>query len=234
MKLSLIDKSRLQSKKLLLVGLFFGLSSGSALAGTITGSAHDFSANNWTGQGGQICVVCHTPHHAQDGATAPLWNHEITTATFQMYDSPSFDAGRTTNTAESTPTGASKMCLSCHDGTVALDSFGANIPSGGATLPADSRRNLGTDLRNDHPISFKYDAALVEADPGLNPTSDPVTIGQGDDSKPGTIASVMLEGGDTLQCSTCHDVHNKFAIAGTPLLRIDMAGSTLCLTCHNK
>jgi len=232
MKRSLIDKSRLKSKKLLLVGLFFGLSSGSALAGTIENSVHDFRTYNWTGQGGQICIVCHTPHHAQDGATAPLWNHEITTATFQMYESTSFDGAATRETG---PTGASKMCLSCHDGTVALDSFGANIPSGGAPLGADSRRNVGTDLRNDHPISFKYDTALSQADPGLfDPTTKEVTIGQGADSKPGTIATVMLEGGDTLQCSTCHDVHNKFAIDQTPLLRVDIAGSKLCLTCHNK
>jgi len=216
---------------MLLVGLFFGLSAGSAMAGTITGSAHDFSTSGWVGVGGQICVVCHTPHNsltAADGATAPLWNHEVTTATFTMYTSASFD-GSTTQ-----PTGASKMCLSCHDGTVALDSFGANRPSGGAPLPGTSTRNFGTDLTNDHPISFVYDAALVTADPGLHPTTKAVTIGSGADTKPGTIATVMLEGGDTLQCSSCHDVHNKFAVAGTPLLKVDLTGSALCLVCHNK
>ena len=59
-------------------------------AGTITGSAHDFSIAAWAG--GQVCVACHTPHNAKGTATAaPLWNHTITTQVYTclLYTSPS-------------------------------------------------------------------------------------------------------------------------------------------------
>jgi hypothetical protein len=201
--------------------------SGVSIAG-IQGSAHDFSGFSFAG--GQICLPCHTPHNAQSDA-APLWNHALSTATYLPYTSPSMDA------TVGQPTGASKLCLSCHDGTVAVDSFGGDtgtifISAYGAPF------DLGTDLSNDHPISFTYDAALSTADPGLfDPTAKIVTIGQGTFSRTGSISEVMLEGGTELQCQSCHSVHNDF-VAGTAisdaLLKITIGGSELCIACHNK
>ena len=58
------------------------------------------------------------------------------------------------------PTWTSKLCLSCHDGTIALGSV-LSRPSpitfagGGDRIPPGST-NLGTDLSDDHPISFVY------------------------------------------------------------------------------
>ena len=195
---------------------------------SITGSAHDFSTLPFAG--GQICLPCHTPHNAVSDA-APLWNHELSVATYTLYSSPSMDA--TINQ----PTGSSKLCLSCHDGTVAVDSFGGQtgtifISAFGADV------DLTTDLSNDHPISFTYDAALATIDPGLfDPTATIVTIGSGTFSRTGTISDVMLEGGTELQCQSCHSVHNDF-VAGIAisdaLLKISIGGSELCLACHNK
>src|SRR5665811_812821 len=86
----------------------------------ITGSSHDFSTANWN-FGGEICQPCHTPHDASlDMAGSPLWNRQSTSATFQLYSSPTFDGSSTIEQ----PSGTSKLCLSCHDGTVALDNFG--------------------------------------------------------------------------------------------------------------
>lgn len=199
-------------------------------AGTITGSAHDFSANGYSG--GQICVVCHTPHNSDTTVTqAPLWNHAVTTTTFTMYTSGSLDA-----TSVGQPDGVSKLCLSCHDGTVAIDSFGGAT---GTNFVTGSKRigDAGA-LNDDHPISIAYDTALSQTDQGLHdPATRNVTIGAGGDkTRTGTVATLMLSNG-TVQCSSCHDVHNNFAVpgaVGTPLLKVSKAGSAICLTCHNK
>ena len=111
------SNNKKRSVFLVLLLLLFIVAVPSAMA-DITGSYHDFSGNSWSG--GQICVVCHTPHSGDTSGDAPLWNHETTTATFTMYSSS------TMNATASSPGGRSKLCLSCHDGTVALDSFGGN------------------------------------------------------------------------------------------------------------
>ncbi len=184
----------------------------------ISGSDHDFSTENWNNTG-EICIVCHTPHNADITVPdAPLWNHEVTTSNFTLYDSPSFDGAATIGQ----PSGASKLCLSCHDGTVAMDNFGG-ITNGGDFMTGNEL--VGTDLSNDHPISFTYDAALATSDGGLY---DPTTTNSG---VGGTIDQDFLLAGQ-LQCSSCHDVHNGAGLAN--LLRVTNAGSALCLTCHNK
>jgi predicted CXXCH cytochrome family protein len=184
----------------------------------ITGSAHDFSAQSWN-TSSQICIVCHTPHNANTTVlNAPLWNHALSTvATYTMYSSA------TMNSVAGQPDGSSKLCLSCHDGTVALENFGGvttgtNVMTGGALM--------GTALNNDHPISITYDAALAAADGGLfDPTNTQSGLG-------GTITATMLIA-NKMQCSSCHDVHNSAGTAGGLLLKANTA-SALCLTCHNK
>ena len=59
----------------------------------------------------EICIFCHTPHTAKK---AGLWNRHDSTAAYTPYRSTTIKA----NIGQ--PTGASKLCLSCHDGTVAL------------------------------------------------------------------------------------------------------------------
>ncbi|MFQ6108814.1 MAG: cytochrome C, partial [Candidatus Aminicenantales bacterium] len=95
----------------------------------ISGTAHDFSGDTWN-TSGEICIVCHTPHNADTSVSAaPLWNHDVTTATYTLYSSSTLDA------TLGQPGDISKLCLSCHDGTVAIDSFGgatgSNFISGG-------------------------------------------------------------------------------------------------------
>lgn len=204
-------------KKLLAFSVCVLLSTG--LFAVITGSAHDFTATAWAG--GEICLPCHTPHNAKQGVDnlVPLWNHDVTATVFTLYTSPTgtLDAG-----ALGQPAGVSKACLSCHDGTVGLDAYGTNVPV--PTMIVASR-NLGTDLSNDHPISFTYDTALSVADGELfDPATDPSGLG-------GTIQNDMLFA-DQLECGSCHDVHNTPGNA--TLLRISNAGSALCLTCHDK
>ncbi len=229
---------------------YFSMFSNIAQAGTIKGSVHDFSkivnadytngtAIGWS-TGGEICVVCHTPHASDETVTlAPLWNHKVTGSTFTMYDSgtssPSFDG-----TTEAVTNGVSVLCLSCHDGSVAIDSFGDTTGGDmiGDTDLATGSRNIGEtsggngNLKNDHPISFVYTEDSTDA--GMHPSSRSVTIGSGTRTNDGTIASEMLSGGK-VQCTSCHDVHNNFVNAENyRLLKVSMQGSALCLTCHNK
>lgn len=199
--------------------------------GSVRGSVHDLS----TSGGGavkstvesQICVFCHTPHNADPAPQ--LWNHQTSGATvYTAYGSSSFDsgaAGGTYNTFPGTtagqPTGSSRLCLSCHDGTIAL---GATVNDGtlsvsgpgGDFVPATA--SLGTDLSNDHPVSFTrnpIDLQVVDPPPG-----DPVHL------EPGTRY---------VQCVSCHDAHeqNRDPLNDKFLVRSNEA-SALCTTCHRK
>lgn len=212
------------------IGLALGMFGSQAQAGTIVGTVHDFSAVGFSG--GEICVVCHTPHSADTSVSAaPLWDHTVTSTTFTMYDSPTLDA---TPSNSGQPGGVSRLCLSCHDGTVAIDSFGGATGTNFITNQAKLIGG-GGDLSDDHPISVTYDTALSVLDPGMHdPAATTVTIGEaGDKTRTGTVAALMTSAG-TVQCNSCHDVHNGFTVGGSPLLKVSQSGSAICLTCHNK
>jgi predicted CXXCH cytochrome family protein len=196
---------------------------------------HNFSVFWMTNSRGEtldeICIFCHTPHNSdRTVTTAPLWNHTMSTATYTPYTS------RTMNAVVGQPNGSSKLCLSCHDGTVAIDSYGSNTPASHIGLAQlrvgdfSSEMNIGVDLTNDHPISFAYDTALALSDKKLN---DPETtqIIPGVRSLTGTIKATLLDGQGQVQCTSCHDIHNSQGI--NKLLKVNNTGSALCLTCHN-
>ena len=91
----------------------------------ITGSKHDLSRIGSAAiktVNTEICIYCHTPHAANDDARLdynPLWNMETTDVVFTAYDSTTFDIGLT----QADPLiGPSRLCMSCHDGTIATDS----------------------------------------------------------------------------------------------------------------
>jgi predicted CXXCH cytochrome family protein len=175
----------------------------------------------------QTCIVCHTPHNADDTMTdAPLWNHEVTAvATYTLYDSTTLDA-----TDMGQPNGVSKLCLSCHDGTVAVDNYG-DTTTGTIIMGAGALSDtpaFGADLSNDHPISFTYNTALATADGGLENPSVALSGLVGG----GTIDADLLYSGK-LECASCHDVHNDAAVAQS-LLVMPNTDSDLCLTCHLK
>lgn len=188
----------------------------------IVGSEHDFSGQAWTGE---ICNVCHTPHNADATVAsdaAPLWDHEVTTSTFTTYG-----AGYDMESTAGQPVGTSLLCLSCHDGTVALDSFGGRTPTAG-TIGGNA--NFGTDLSNDHPIGVLYTAAEIAADGELHPLTNTYT--QPVTGASLTVGGGLLNGGSTVECSSCHDVHATNV--SNVLLKVDNANSALCLACHDK
>ena len=214
-------------KKLLGFAIVFSLISGVAGAATIVGTKHDMNSGAATYKGGnnaqsQVCIYCHTPHNALS-TLIPLWNHATTlTAAFILYPT-----GGTMNGVPVQPLGASKACLSCHDGTVNVDAFAANV--GATKIAIGNPANFGTDLSNDHPISFNYNAALVTADTAtaggvvglVVPTSTSMVV-----------AGIPLFGGTgSLECASCHAVHDG---AIPPFLRSTNTSSLLCLKCHIK
>lgn len=213
-------------KKMLLVVVAIMLVASVASAASIVDSKHDmrtFFTNDTTNQ---VCVYCHTPHMAAGYSTDPLWNHSLSTvASYGVYSSVTMNV-TPTELAGSGQTGV--LCMSCHDGTVAVNSVW-NAPNGtslgttrnaagtaalNASIQISSNAALGTDLSNDHPVNFSY-ATSQTNDVGIRTTPSGTT---------------PLFGG-TVQCGSCHNVHDP---ANAPFLRQNNAGSALCLSCHVK
>lgn len=191
----------------------------------IDGSAHDFNeVGSWmTGQNtttGEVCVFCHAPHNNAAG-TVPLWNHATSASTsYSPY------LGLDMSVVPGQPTGVSKLCLSCHDGVLAVDNYGGNGNTGNELT---GNALFGTDLSNDHPISMAYTEGAAN---GMNVTGTDISGSTSANSGLATIADLLDVVG--VQCSSCHDVHNQ-GPAGVPsLLNISNEASGLCLTCHIK
>ncbi len=154
------------------------------------------------------------------------------------------------------PTGPSKLCLSCHDGTVAVDEYGGTGSTAGiGTTYVDSFNtsmlNYNLDdgasvLMNDHPVSFAYaDVATNDVD-GNGQGSE---IRGLDVAGPQGVTPRELMWGDhdgaesalKMECSSCHDVHAGSVQGDAPnefLLTVDnndaAQPSGLCRTCHVK
>lgn len=236
--------------------------------------------NVYTEQTTEICIFCHTPHGASAEAastiTAPLWNRNLSTARYILYDqiwSTSFEGYEVNPPKPNAPTGYSRLCLSCHDGTIALGSVvnppgsGAlsppmdmiyptgQSPAGGAgTIPVGSgaatgdTRFIGTNLQNDHPISFVYDSALAARDeelvdpgPALVP---PAKVGDTTPISPlRRYPGANLSRFDSVQCTSCHNPHAKTypKFLRASYYNNDPAdpnypaeSKILCLYCHDK
>ena len=224
----------------------------------------------------QICVFCHTPHAANATAPSPLWNRKIGgasadgntyAATYTPYTSNSLDAEKIFGSL-SQPGGSSKLCLSCHDGTLALGTVGvldgkanpATITGLTGTMPTGLgattgyTRNLGVDLRNDHPISFTFDKTLASG----NTDPDPDIIGDGELREPPyTVSNTLVVGKRSagvkpmlpldhegkVQCTSCHDPHldaskflrlNRLQKASPGGGDFSANNDQICLGCHNK
>ena len=235
---------------LILINLImFGLFEGLGLAGTIVGSYHDLAfvddvhlQSTWGivmyDHYDQVCVYCHTPHNANSNVQL-LWNRQLPDpGSYSLYTSPTLKA------TPQAPSPVSLLCLSCHDGTIALDKV-LNVPGGAAlgsrhgsmTLtfsnvydciachyPGEFLYNgidlsatfFGTDLSDDHPVSIEYSVN----DPSLVPR--PVN---------GIFPNGIKLIDNQVECVSCHSVHDP---DNRPFLRIADSGSALCYTCHIK
>jgi hypothetical protein len=204
-------------------------------AQTVVGSKHDLrliGGGTPAGSGlDEVCVVCHTPHQTVSAsAQYPLWNRILSSqASYGVYSSRRLDAvpvdlgGATLGSAAT-----ANLCLSCHDGTVSVVNM-LNPPSGAVAVSPVAGRidasglivstsNIGTTHIDDHPVNFVYDSALATADGHLkDPAADPA------------VAALLSNG--TVQCTSCHDVHDP---THRPFLVMSNHASALCKTCHHK
>jgi hypothetical protein len=199
--------------------------------GKIAGSSHDFvlDANSKT------CVACHAPHNTNTATTTPLWNRASTSTTYTAYSSNTIAASRGL-----VPGDSSKLCLSCHDGSVAIDNFLGTGGNPSSTNKITTSRNLYKDgtLNNDHPIGVLY--TDTSHDSSYNkPTTTTVVLGEtGTNTKTVKVADLLSSEGK-VECASCHDVHNTFVVSLPGMLKVSNLASApatkqLCAACHNK
>lgn len=246
-----------------LVAIAFGIP-----INNVTGTKHNLSSAGGgsykaiAGNEDQICVFCHTPHQAEGFSTDPLWNHSNSThaGTYNVYSSTTLNATVGAGAIAAilgNGTALSNLCMSCHDGTQAINSLynPSNDLGGNPTMTAfgdtiTTNANIGTDLSNDHPVNFTYDDALAQADGGLvlpssatsacydgGTSNYAVSIGQFQSDYAGSSLAQKLVPGNQFQCSSCHGAHIYYG--GTqsgysPFLKVNNVGSGLCLSCHCK
>lgn len=202
----------------------------------------------------RICIYCHAPHNTMNATQAaaagityfPLWNHATTDANYAMYTNGTDVPSNTSHqsqamayliAANSTrPGSVSRLCLSCHDGTVATNAYGAyngaeSLGTGDknikTAMPGVTKYLIGgtngTDLSNHHPIGFPYANASVDneiAGTGVLMGTNGLTIGD-----------LLWKG--NMECTTCHDVHNS-KNQGEKFLWASDTKSAFCMTCHLK
>lgn len=234
-------------------------------AASIVGSRHDLSAlyrvPDSSGRGlahddwniyadyGEVCVYCHTPHHA-DQTQGPLWNRPAYTTSYTLYESP------TLHSQPGQPGKASLLCLSCHDGTIAVDTV-LNLPGSGLQFDWYNP-NWGIpayhSFMKEDTIQFHGDNTCYTCHGGSAPSGinlEPALIGTTlNDEHPIAIAyppagtagffpapsggkfpnGVSLVDGK-VECISCHDVHDP---THSPFLITSNDRSALCLTCHDK
>ena len=175
----------------------------------------------------EVCKFCHIPHNPV--AAEPLWGQSLSRA---QYLTPSVREGGGAKTPAPQPDGSSRLCLSCHDGTVALgDVRGRAQPipfASGQRLRPGQKGFLGTDLTGSHPISFVVpatdpDPAASERDMRLRS----MQVAASDDD-------VNLDAAGKMQCTTCHEPHSDryYQPGKVPRFWVKPTVEEVCITCH--
>lgn len=219
---------KLFNLKILFIALLISLNFATAQV-SILNTKHNLSV---TGPGTikaqsetEICIFCHTPHSKQ--TTAQLWNRQPTVQTYTLYSSDYLTS--LSYSSPNQPNLKSKLCLSCHDGTIAIGavynsrgsgSTGSIQMTGGiTTMPSGSAGNIGTNLMNDHPVGYLYETARdAELVSRSFPWNTPVKLDP--DASNGRV-----------ECHTCHDPHNN---QHGYFLKMSNTNAALCTHCHNK
>jgi len=202
-----------------------------AQPGNVASTVHNLSAS---GPGeiralneSEICKFCHIPHNAV--VPVPLWGHALSQAQYRVPDIP---GGRGTRVPVGQPDGSSRLCLSCHDGTVALGEIAGEPRTlamlGASHLSPGRRGHIGTDLSGGHPVSFVVsDGDLGMQEAGSDMGLRPLAVIRAD-------PDVALDAKGRMQCTTCHDPHaDRYYQPGrVPRFWVKPTVGEVCLTCH--
>lgn len=206
--------SNMQSLKVAMIVLL--VFSGEAIAKrSVVDSTHNLSTSGpgtFKSQSvDDVCVFCHSPHTGQ--GVPGLWNRN--SRSFRQYQSSTTDA------LPSPTKLSSELCLSCHDGTIALGQMLRPPKARGGqnndlrTAFLSGRGRIGNDMRNHHPVAISYDDKLIDKDRQLvNPL----------------LVDLPLPNGE-MHCTTCHDPHDT---ENAPFLYKSTLNGELCTTCHQQ
>ena len=244
-----------------IVGSSHDLSNVGETAASITASGfagRDLGTGVPSDKQSRICVYCHHPHNARPATAngtqmeySPLWDRNMSTGNFTGYNNgimmgtSTSDQQHMLNAANHGGTalgGVSLLCMSCHDGVVAMNAYSqggigsatnsGDLTKGGpitGTAAFTASAGVASNMNNHHPMGFSYsavqavDSEIASVDVTMVPTTG-VTIGE------------LLYGTDnTMECVTCHDVHNTLNQTGAErFLWRSNNESNFCLTCHLK
>ncbi len=178
---------------------------------------HKFSTANW--EFTEWCNPCHIYDSEKD----------VSAGEFLL----SYESDSIISTDSTYLSGISKLCFTCHDGTVAQFSHSADL--------SPLKLGGGGSIKNAHPVSVFYSTNGQSSLKLYNPQTTLSGLG-------GTIAEDMLKNG-RVECTSCHDAH--FSMQTTPCsscptvssnpqtdnkpssLLITLKNGALCLTCHN-
>lgn len=221
----------------------------------LAGTAHDFSGKPASGGFTTgLCTFCHTPHKAI--TTLLLWNHTLSTNSFS-WDETKTTAGTNFPTfAGNTYNGPTAKCLSCHDGSVAIGDiawFGEANRQGVEGLDALKHGagdtfnvGFGGAMKGNHPVAMPYPYGNAKSTYNTATTGDSITLLEWQaaplspvrvfNDNAGTISGGAVAGKTGIECSSCHDPHNKAAVDDL-FLRGKVGGNTaeyICLKCHVK
>lgn len=193
---------------------------------------------------GQVCLPCHTPHNMNPAYhNEALWNHTMDPSkAYQLYTS----GGKSTRYAANYVglDNSSRMCLSCHDGAVAVDSFGGSTPSAGNpanVVGAGFNVGFNADLTRDHPVGVRYPGAQMDGTwvsaGGYKDSTTLKTAPAGVSALGGGAVKLFkyetdadTAKGTVVGCASCHTPHDN----AYKFLRIPNTNSDLCLKCHDK
>jgi hypothetical protein len=193
----------------------------------------------------RVCAFCHTPHNAEP-VSGPIWNRQVLVgpsgADPYKWAAPANMNISMPAAAMDPLIGPSRLCLACHDGTIAIDAHSGALISGRATVK---------DLTITHPIGFSYDDAmsarglgeLVDKNQflptGITTSNTAGVYNQVARNGSRRIKDVLFQGA-IVTCSSCHDIHNCNNAKPDPghdynyLLWAKEEQSLICLTCHIK
>jgi predicted CXXCH cytochrome family protein len=220
---------------------------------TIANSPHNL--NNIPGitlPQSQICLPCHTPHNAPFNGGDLLWNHNVNmNNSYTLYTQVHSTRFGSTSSANPVLDSQSRLCLSCHDGAIAVDAYGGAAGTTVMSAIADSNGvvgggqlggTTGLDLSNDHPVGVGYPGLTATTTNGVTTLTFNASVGGGYNDPTQAAFTAGGVGGAAVSltalpsglygvgCGTCHTPHTytyKF-------VRMNNTGSALCLRCHNK
>lgn len=231
-------------KKLIILTLALSLVIAGIAVATVVSSKHDLrlDAAYTSANSSQVCLFCHHPHRGSSSATTDLlWNISDAVKDYPTYASASANAvGMGGNLGKTGTAVSSLLCMGCHDGATSNTFIKKDWADAAAMTetPDDfvspgGYADLDETLADDHPVDFTY--------PTVNQVGNDIQARAGN----GQYVNGFYSGvnyptfGGTMQCATCHNVHNGESplvqfMRGTGSANDIITDSVICRDCHTS